>query len=136
MIQFLLATVIMSSIQPPTLKRWLADNQWKHRAILVYAPSASSPDLQKQRALLATDAGGLTERDLVVRELIADQLSNGDRAFLEETLNTTGNTFRVLLIGKDGGVKVRQTNPITPKQLFSIIDGMYMRQQEMKKKGQ
>lgn len=136
MIQFLLVAILMLSIQPPTLKRWLTDNQWKHRVILVYAPSASSPDLQKQRALLATDAAGLTERDLIVRELIADQLSTGDRAFLEEELNTTGSTFRVLLIGKDGGVKIRQTNPITPKQLFGTIDGMYMRQQEMKKKEQ
>lgn len=136
MLQFLLVMSLLVSSQPPTLKRWLADNQWKHRVILLYAPSAASPDLHKQRALLAADSDGLTERDLIVRELLADQLSETDKAFLEETLNTTGNSFRVLLIGKDGGVKIQQTNPITTKQLFGTIDGMSMRQQEMKKQKQ
>jgi len=136
MFQLLLTTTLFLSAQPLSLKRWLADNQWKHRIILLYAPSAESPDLKKQRVLLDAVSDGLTERDLVVRELLADQLTDNDKAFLQETLNTTGNTFRVLLIGKDGGVKIRQTNPITPKQLFDTIDGMYMRQQEMKKRGQ
>jgi len=122
--------------QPPSLKQWLANNQWKHRIILLYAPSASSPELISQRDILATDPAGLTERDLIVRELPTDQLSVEDRTFLQQNLNTTGNTFRVLLIGKDGGVKVRKTSPVTLKQLFGTIDGMYMRQQEMKKRGQ
>ena len=129
----LLITALLVSTQPPSLKQWLADNQWKHRIVLVYASSISDPNLKRQRTLLTSDSAGLTERDLLVRELPADQLSDEDRTFLGQTLNTTGNTFRVLLVGKDGGVKIRQTNPITPKQLFGTIDGMYMRQQEMKK---
>ncbi|MCY7358606.1 MAG: DUF4174 domain-containing protein [Rudanella sp.] len=127
--------MLMTVPQPPSLKRWLAENQWKHRIILLYAPSASSPELTSQRDILAADPSGLTERDLLVREVTADQLSDEDRAFLQQNLNTTGNTFRVLLIGKDGGVKVRKTSPIALKQLFGTIDGMYMRQQEMKNRG-
>lgn len=136
MLQSLLMMTLLLATPPPSLKQWLAQNQWKHRIILLYAPSASSPELTRQRDILATDPAGLTERDLIVRELPADQLSDADRAFLQQSLNTTGNTFRLLLIGKDGGVKVRKTSPLALKQLFSTIDGMYMRQQEMKKQGQ
>ena len=132
MIHFLLFTALLVPSSPPDLKQWLANNQWQHRLVLVYAPTDSDPDLKRQRALLATASAGLAERDLLVRELLADQLPDEDRAFLAQTLRITGSTFRVLLIGKDGGVKTRQTSPITPKQLFDTIDGMYMRQQEMK----
>lgn len=126
----------MTESQPPSLKRWLAENGWKHRIILVYAPTDADPSLQRQRALLAADPTGVSERDLLIRELPADQLADEDRAYLQKSLNTTGNSFRVMLIGKDGGVKIRQTSPIALKQLFGTIDGMYMRQQEMKKRAQ
>lgn len=130
---FLLSAALLTIAQPPSLNQWLTQNKWKHRIILVYAPSASNPDLKRQRDALAADPAGLSERDLLVRELSADQLSDADRTFLQQELNTSGNTFQVLLIGKDGEVKLRKTSPITPKQLFGTIDGMYMRQQEMKK---
>lgn len=45
--------------------------------------------------------------------------------------NPDGAAFRVVLIGKDGGVKYETIEPIGPEQLFSIIDAMPMRQQEM-----
>jgi hypothetical protein len=136
MFHYLFLFVFMTAIQPPSLKRWLAENQWKHRIILVYAPTDTDPALKQQQAILAADPVGLSERDVLIRELRADQLSEEDRAFLQQSLNITGNSFRLLLIGKDGGVKIRQTRPITLNQLFGTIDGMYMRQQEMKKRGQ
>lgn len=119
--------------QTPSLKQWVASHQWKHRLILLYAPSASSPDLAKQRAIFAGDSEGLSERNLLVRELIADKLSDADRAYLQNTLNGLGNGFQMLLIGKDGGVKIRQSEPISLNQLYGTIDGMPMRRQEMKK---
>ncbi|GGD86509.1 hypothetical protein GCM10011390_01410 [Aureimonas endophytica] len=41
--------------------------------------------------------------------------------------------FTVLLIGKDGGVKRRSGSPIAAEALFSTIDAMPMRRQEMRK---
>jgi hypothetical protein len=43
-------------------------------------------------------------------------------------------TFQVLLIGKDGGVKLRSSGPVSMKDLFGLIDSMPMRQQEMDSK--
>ena len=36
-----------------------------------------------------------------------------------------------MLIGKDGGVKLRQEEPISVADLFALIDSMPMRKQEM-----
>ncbi|KAB7727603.1 DUF4174 domain-containing protein [Rudanella paleaurantiibacter] len=135
--QLLLLSMLLLPIdaQPaePTLRQWLAERQWKNRIVLLYAPSANTPELRQQRQLFSADRPGLDERDLLVRELTADNLSATDRAYLSRTLDVPETGFQALLIGKDGGVKLRQSSPFTLKQLFSTIDGMYMRQQEMKK---
>ena len=39
--------------------------------------------------------------------------------------------FEVLLVGKDGGVKLRQETPLSVDDLFATIDAMPMRQREM-----
>ena len=38
-----------------------------------------------------------------------------------------------LLIGLDGGIKLRQNSILTKEKLFAIIDGMPMRRRELKK---
>jgi hypothetical protein len=69
----------------------------------------------------------------VVIEAVADQLTAADQQFLREGLKTITSIFSAVLIGKDGGVKLRQTKPITSALLFATIDAMPMRQQEMRK---
>ncbi len=86
----------MSTPQPASLKEWLADEQWQHRVLLVYAPSKLSPVLQGQRTELASNPAGLKERDLIVRELFANELTKEDRAFLQQTLRVLDDTFQVL----------------------------------------
>ncbi len=122
----------MSIQQTVSLKQWLAEARWKHRVVLIYAPSAASPALQRQREEFASQASGLKERDLIVREILADQLSADDQAFLRKTLRLSDDTFQVLLIGKDGGVKARRTAPLSSEELFGLIDRMPMRKDEMR----
>ncbi len=44
------------------------------------------------------------------------------------------STFAVLLIGKDGGVKLRSGRPFALHALFDAIDAMPMRQDEMRRR--
>ena len=44
--------------------------------------------------------------------------------------------FTVILVGKDGGVKLRQNPEVKLKDIFALIDAMPMRQQEMRQKAQ
>ena len=41
-------------------------------------------------------------------------------------------TFEVVLIGLDGGIKLRQTKLVSLDKLFTLIDGMPMRRNELK----
>jgi hypothetical protein len=41
-------------------------------------------------------------------------------------------TFTFILIGKDGGVKLRANEPISKEKLYRTVDDMPMRKSEMK----
>ena len=45
-----------------------------------------------------------------------------------------GETFAVVLVGKDGGEKFRSTEPVEPEDLFDRIDAMPMRRREVREK--
>lgn len=118
--------------------------RWKNRVILLYSPTESNASFQSQKHLLASNAEGVVERDLVILELVEQGQSRVGHQLLSETsvqdirqrLGLQAGTFQVLLIGKDGGVKLRSSEPVPMKDLFGLIDSMPMRQQEMESKKQ
>lgn len=75
----------------------------------------------------AKDAAGLTERNIVI-----EKFETTDAVVKEYSANP--KEFVVLLIGKDGSEKYRNNKPIDIKTLFSLIDSMPMRKDEMKRK--
>ena len=99
------------------------------RVLLVLA----APDdvrLAEQARLLAADRAGAVERDLVLVEpAVADQ------ADLRRRYGVAPGRFAALLIGKDGGVKLRGGAPMSTRTLFEAIDAMPMRQAEMRRRG-
>lgn len=105
----------------------LARYRWKNRVIVLGAPNSTDAALQEQKALLAGDPVGLSDRDLVVVEILG-----ADRDQARKDLKL-GNEFSAALVGKDGGVKLRSDKPISLKQLYQLIDSMPMRQSEMRR---
>ncbi|MBC8033580.1 MAG: DUF4174 domain-containing protein [Chitinophagaceae bacterium] len=87
-----------------------------NRQLILYAPATIDATLKQQQKILATDSLGLKERDLIV----------------STRTGSIHKTFSVHLIGKDGEEKYTSTKPVTLEKLFSIIDAMPMRQQELK----
>ena len=130
----LLTSTLMSGQTPPAsaLEATVKKAHWRQRVLLICAPSAADVSLLAQRNLLKPAAAGLRERDLLVRELVLPDLSASDRAYLRR-LGVKTAAFQVLLLGKDGGIKRRDTQPISPQALFSTIDVMPMRRQETKR---
>ncbi|WP_158828268.1 DUF4174 domain-containing protein [Mucilaginibacter lacusdianchii] len=96
------------------------------RMLLIFADSVDNAQLIRQQQILNADVTGLKERDIDVHIYYADK--NADR-FRIHKIKTK---FTVVLIGKDGGEKLRSTQPFTVKKLYATIDAMPMRQQEMK----
>lgn len=90
--------------------------RWQARPVLVLGPQAQVWD---QIAALQAQAAALADRDVVL-------LTDGPGA---DALDT-GAGFRVLLIGKDGGVKLDQSDPVTADRIIALIDSMPMRRRE------
>ena len=91
----------------------LAAHQWRHRVLVIDTPSRESSDYRRQSAALDAVSAGIRERDLHL------------------VMQTEAPTFRVRLVGKDGGVKLDQSGPISAQALFALIDAMPMRKAEI-----
>ncbi|QJD98052.1 DUF4174 domain-containing protein [Mucilaginibacter robiniae] len=115
----LISTIILLSIHMVSLSP-------KKRFILLFADNSSNKYLQEQLQILQSDKPSLKERDLEIKTYFASH----DQA-LFNTKSIKAN-FTFLLIGKDGGEKLRSTKPIALAKLFGTIDAMPMRQDEMK----
>jgi hypothetical protein len=114
-------------------KETLRENRWKKRVLLVAAPNARQADFQHQLSLLATQEAGLAARDFLVLPVLYEQLSAADQQFLQREMGVQPPAFAVMLIGKDGGVKEKNSRPIKPENLFGTVDQMPMRRQEMRR---
>lgn len=117
---------------PPSLAEALRAARWQHRVLLIGAPTASQADFQHQKKLLAAEAKGLAERDFQVIEVPYNQLTPADRQCWTQQLGQPVTGFRAVLIGKDGGIKRTETEPLAPASLFGTVDKMPMRRREMR----
>ncbi|OAN62286.1 DUF4174 domain-containing protein [Sphingomonas sp. TDK1] len=107
----------------------IATMQWHKRVVLISASDAEDPMLRKQRDILDHWRQGADERDIAIVEVVGDQVLGASDAAAQlrarYRLQRTG--FMVLLIGKDGGVKLRQKKPLSAETLEQVIDAMPMR---------
>ncbi|MBD2714731.1 DUF4174 domain-containing protein [Microvirga sp. STR05] len=133
---FILASALQAQQGPAgqSVPALLKASKWQKRVLLLCAPALDDANLRRQQQLLEPVRAGLDSRDLVVREVNLSQLSTADKQYLTQRLGVAAGGFMAVLIGKDGGVKRRETRPLPPAKLFSTIDAMPMRQQEMRGK--
>lgn len=102
------------------------DYLWTHRPVIVFADSPADPRFIEQMRLLDVGVADLTDRNVVVI-VDTDPLAVSD---LRQSLRPRG--FSLVLIGKDGRVKLRKPLPWDTRELGRVIDKMPMRQQELK----
>lgn len=121
-----------------------SDYTWKNRLILIYPDQEESKRYQEQINELSIDVKALEERKLKVFEVkkgsiceilpqrkSPQKLENQSLAFA-----TNNQRFRVVLIGLDGGVKLRRSTIVGRDYLFALIDGMPMRRAEIRQKNE
>ena len=97
---------------------------WKNRIILTFADDEYHPGLIKLKAEMKEN-----ECEILNRDLLHFHFSNDGKTGNQKTTND--QSFRILLIGKDGGIKYESNRPVSLIQLFELIDSMPMRQDEM-----
>ncbi len=99
-----------------------------YRIVLLVADSAEHVSLQEQREMFRDAAvEPMAERDLVVVEAIGSATEVRQRFGIP-----ADQPFAFLLIGKDGGVKLRRDVPVSISEVKALIDTMPMRQREMR----
>ncbi|MEM9968965.1 MAG: DUF4174 domain-containing protein [Pseudomonadota bacterium] len=104
----------------------LSEFRWKNRPVLVFADSEDDPAFIEQLELLSEDAAELSERDVIV---LTD--TNPDaRSALRLKMRPRG--FMLVLVGKDGGIKLRKPFPWSVREISRSIDKMPMRQREIR----
>ncbi|MGR3622882.1 DUF4174 domain-containing protein [Pseudophaeobacter sp.] len=103
----------------------IADFLWHKRPIVVFADSPEDPRFKEQIARLNADASALLDRDVVV----LTDTNPGARSALRRKLRPRG--FMLVLVGKDGGVKLRKPHPWTVRELSRSIDKFQDRLQEV-----
>ena len=115
-------------------------HKWENRVLLVFTHIKNDEIFNKQISNLLKEKKGLTERKLIIYQFVKDQYSiNFDSKWLLSSLKkrkykAESENFKVVLIGLDGGVKLEQTSFLSTKKLFTIIDGMPMRRNEIRNK--
>ena len=118
----------------------LSQYRWEKRIVLIFTPNSTNTMYQNQLRTFLNHRSGFEERDLITFQLFG----KGKGKLSEQTLSSENvqelyrqfgigkNEFTVILIGKDGSEKLRTTDLLPVRKLFSVIDAMPMRQRELK----
>jgi hypothetical protein len=113
----------------------------KKRPLLVFAPSDQHPGLTRQRNIINGNRSQFIERDVVVVYVIANSLAHDlgapqalNASALRQRYKVSEGQFRVILIGKDGAIKLDQSTPLASTTLTAEIDRMPMRREEARRR--
>jgi len=120
----------------------LKKHQWKQRVLVIMTNTFHNTDFTSQIEALEPHQDGIEERQLIVYQLHPEFYTigfseNGERiknAALYESLNKKDLPFEIVLIGLDGGIKLRLATLLSPEALFNTIDAMPMRRNELRRK--
>lgn len=104
----------------------LSEFLWTNRPIVVFADTDADPRFQQQVDMLSNGAGMLADRDVVV----LTDTDPGQASELRKKLRPRG--FQLVIIGKDGGVRLRKPFPWSVREISRSIDKMPLRQRELR----
>jgi len=115
-----MAIMIPKELEGVELNQYL----WKNRIILTFTDDEDHADLIKLKVEMKEN-----NCEILNRNLLHFHFSNDGKTGNQTTKND--QSFRILLIGKDGGIKYESNQYVSLIQLFKLIDSMPMRQDEM-----
>lgn len=119
----------MEWVREPADRGSIERHRWNRRVIVLLHHSEVRAALEQQLQILRADLNGLEERDLLVYSSDCGKAPQLCREY------GAGEGFVFLLIGKDGGEKLRSDLPVSLDRLFALIDAMPMRRREIEQQG-
>ncbi len=122
----------------------LTQYTWKNRLLFVFAPHSRHPSLIDIRNELLVQKEEILDRDLIVFQIYEigssfkdiNEIDHATADKLRRDFRVSPGLLTVILVGKDGGVKLKQNEQVNLKHIFLLIDDMPMRREEMRRKNQ
>jgi Domain of unknown function (DUF4174) len=107
----------------------LTAQQSNYRRILIFAPDSSNISLKTQNQIFKKSDSGCVERNIIVENHIFKSKSH--KIFDKYQIST--QDFTIILIGKDGFVKLRSKEIVSAERIYALVDAMPMRKDELRK---
>ncbi len=131
-----------SSRSAPARPLNLSQFQWKNRLLFLFAPDRDHPVFDKLQKSLTDQESEAAERDLKIFKILESGSSSMNTEYLDpqtsqslrKKFNIPRGAFAVILVGKDGGIKLKRQEYTQLKDIFALIDAMPMRREEMRQK--
>lgn len=116
----------------------LSDYLWAHRPLLLFAPAESDPRLVETMRRIEASRCDFVGRDMVLGRIVTEGTSTLDGHVVDTNqaqrlmseFGIGAESFSVVLLGKDGGEKLRAANVPDLQTIYAVIDGMPMRARE------
>jgi hypothetical protein len=135
------AAAVVVSMVPAFSADAMENYRWKKRPLVVFSPNDQNPGLTRQRNIINGNRTQLVERDVVVVYVTGNAVSHDlgapqalNASALRQRYKVSEGQFRVMLIGKDGGIKIDQSTPLASTDLSAEIDRMPMRRDEARRR--
>ena len=114
---------------------------WKKRPLILFSPSPDTPVYHAALESLSAHQHQIAERHMAIIEVFENGWvrtkgqydSRHNAVSLRQRFSVQKGQLSSILIGKDGTLKLRQKGRLDLGEIFSVIDRMPMRQQEMRK---
>ncbi|MDZ7720713.1 MAG: DUF4174 domain-containing protein [Balneolaceae bacterium] len=138
-ILFLICLIVMAT---DAQSQDLSSHRWEDRLILILTDDTNNSVYQNQIEELYSDQQGLDDRKLVIYTVLPDKFKRDDKEKedwvesnkLYSDYKKSEKPFEILLIGLDGGVKLRQSELLSNEDFFGRIDQMPMRRNELRQR--
>lgn len=150
----MIVTMARQTAQADTTANPLQALAWERRVLLLFADQPADPWAFQQRLDILEDRCDFNNRDLILLEVYADtpvratgrwldgraldeailgphDVERIDNKALRQSYGIDAG-FGLILVGKDGSEKRRSSLPVSVHEIFAQIDGMPMRQREMR----
>ena len=110
--------------------------------MFLFAPNRSHPLFDALQKSIAIEQAEVADRDLVIFEILESGSSRMDMTDLDPQVaqslrnkfEVPKGRFAVILVGKDGGIKLERQDETRLEDIFALIDSMPMRREEMRQK--
>jgi hypothetical protein len=133
---FLFVVMLSISLNSQNLDK----HQWKHRVLLLFAQDSEVEKYKAQLEAFDSNKEAFKDRKLIIYAILPEHFRGSEQtddtwikgSKLYSKYNSKKLPFKIILIGLDGGVKLEQTEVLSPQKLFETIDAMPMRRSELK----